>query len=102
MADTEARDRLAEEHQYLVPRIARKAYNYALTAGMRSVDRDDIVSLAQEGLLLAAGSFDPGKGTSFSSYAWLRVMGHIKDELRKDDYLTRRERQVVQAWLRCD
>ena len=66
------------------------------------MDHDDSVSLAQEGLLKAAESFDPGKGVPFSSYVWLRAMGHIKDALRKEDYLTRRERQVVQAWLRGD
>lgn len=99
---TEARDQLVEEHQHLVPRIAKKAYNYALSVGVCSVDRDDITSLVQEGLLRAAETFRPDRGASFSSYAWLRVMGHIKDELRKGDYLTRRERQVVQAFLRGD
>lgn len=95
----EARNRLVEEHQPLVVRIARRALRYARSIGARA-ELDDLVGLAQEGLVRAAESFDPAKGVPFEPYAWLRAMGHIKDALRKDDYLTRRERQVVQAWLR--
>lgn len=95
------RDRLVEEHEVLVQTIAKRALLYARSIGA-TAELDDLVGLAHEGLLRAAGSFDPTKGVPFAAYAWLRVMGHIKDSLRDDDYLTRRERQVVQSWLRGD
>ena len=98
--DLEARDRLVEQYQPLVQRIARQARTYAQSIGSTMTDLDDLVGIAQEGLVRAAESFDPTKGVPFSSYAWTRVMGHIKDALRDDDFLTRRERQLVQAWLR--
>jgi RNA polymerase sigma factor for flagellar operon FliA len=95
-------DKLLEEHQYLVAKIVKRACAYARSIGVRRLDRDDIKSLAHEGLIKAAMSFEQKKGASSSSYAWLRVMGHIKDELRKEDYLTRRQRQAVQAFIRGD
>ena len=97
----DARDRLVEQHQPLVQTIAKRALAYARSIGA-TADFDDLVGLAQEGLVRAADSFDPTKQVPFAAYAWLRVMGHIKDALRDDDYLTRRERQLVQAWLRGD
>ena len=100
--DLEARDRLVEQHQPLVQRIAKQARTYAQSIGSATTDLDDLVGLAQEGMVRAAESFDAGKGVPFSYYAWTRVMGHIKDALRDDDFLTRRERQLVQAWLRGD
>lgn len=100
--DLAARDRLVEQYQPLVQRIAKSARTYAQSIGSATTDLDDLVGLAEEGLVRAAESFDPLKGVPFSSYAWTRVMGHIKDALRDDDFLTRRERQLVQAWLRGD
>lgn len=102
MADSpgdRSRDRLVEEHWALVQRLANWARGYARSIGLK-IDHDDLAGLAQEGLLRAAESFDLAKGVPFGSYAWLRVMGHIKDALRDEDYLTRRERQLVQAWRR--
>jgi RNA polymerase sigma factor for flagellar operon FliA len=91
--DLEIRNGIVAQYQPLARCIARRALSYAQSVGART-EFDDLLSLAQEGLLRAAGSFDPARGVPFSSYARLRAMGHIKDALRDDDFLTRRERQV--------
>ena len=88
-------------NQFLVERLAQWGLKYARSIGV-FVDYDDIVSIVHEGLFRAARSFDPSKGAPFPSYGWLRGMGHLKDALRDGDWLTRRERQLVQAWRRGD
>jgi|GEM_PF-4596816 len=98
--DTEARDRLIMLYQPLVRRIAADASSYVLSVGARTTELDDLKSLAQEGLIRVMGSFDPGRGVPFPAYARIRVLGYVKDALREDDYLTRRQRQNVQALLR--
>jgi RNA polymerase sigma factor for flagellar operon FliA len=98
--DKEARDRLVEIYQPLVRQVGAKSRSYALSVGARGVDLGDLVGLAEEGLLRALETFDPDRGVPFAPYAKIRVTGHVKDALRNDDYLTRRERESVKAWLR--
>lgn len=89
------------DNETLVKSLVRKGRSYALSIGV-VVDDDDMVSIVQEGLLRAVRIYDPSKGAPFPYYARRRVLGHIKDTLRNRDWLTRRERQLVQAWRRGD
>jgi RNA polymerase sigma factor FliA len=53
------------------------------------VDQDDLNSAGLLGLLHALRNFDPASGTSFETYARLRVRGAMLDELRRMDWVPR-------------
>ena len=53
------------------------------------VDRDDLNSVGLIGLLQALRNFDPACGTSFETYARLRIRGAMLDELRRMDWMPR-------------
>ena len=49
----------------------------------REYDEDDLFSIGIIGLMDALKKYDDKKGTSFETYAYIRVKGAIIDELRK-------------------
>jgi RNA polymerase sigma factor for flagellar operon FliA len=53
------------------------------------VDHDDLHSAGLVGLLHALRHYDPACGTSFQTYARLRVRGSMLDELRRMDWVPR-------------
>jgi RNA polymerase sigma factor for flagellar operon FliA len=53
------------------------------------VDQDDLYSSGLVGLLNAVRNFDPKGGSTFESYARVRIRGAIFDELRKMDWVPR-------------
>jgi len=53
------------------------------------VDQDDLNSAGLIGLLQALRNFNPACGTSFETYARLRVRGAMLDELRRMDWVPR-------------
>ena len=53
------------------------------------VDQDDLYSSGLVGLLNAVRNFDPHGGSSFESYARVRIRGAIFDELRRLDWVPR-------------
>jgi len=53
------------------------------------VDTEDLYSAGLVGLLQALRQFNPGLGSSFESYAKVRVRGAILDELRRMDWVPR-------------
>ena len=53
------------------------------------VDQDDLKSAGLVGLLQALRNYDPACGSSFESYARLRVRGAMLDELRRMDWVPR-------------
>ncbi|MDP2735363.1 MAG: sigma-70 family RNA polymerase sigma factor, partial [bacterium] len=57
------------------------------------VDRGDFESAAAIGLIHAARQFKPSLGVQFKTYAKLRIQGAILDEVRKMDWMSRRQRQ---------
>ena len=78
--DADAKERLVKSNLRLVLQIAHS---------MRGSDRrvckfEDLVSAGNEGLLVAADRFDPGRGAKFSTYAswWIkhRMMRQIKKQ----------------------
>jgi RNA polymerase sigma factor FliA len=56
----------------------------------RAVQQEDLVGAGREGLFDAARRFDPSRGTSFRTYARVRVEGAIVDAVRQMAGLPRR------------
>ncbi len=89
--------RLTEEHVSRAFRIARW---YGRRAPRAEIS--DLESAALEGLAKAARDFDPDAPShrregrrSFWSFAFRRILGEMKDELRRLDHLTRDQRALV-------
>jgi RNA polymerase sigma factor (sigma-70 family) len=91
--------KVTEDH---VARAFKIAHWYARRA--RRADVSDLESAALEGLAKAARDFDPHAPTrrgrregrrSFWSFAFKRILGEMKDELRRFDHLTRDQRAMV-------
>lgn len=57
------------------------------------VELDDLVQAGMLGLIEASERFEPGAGASFAGFASLRIQGAMLDELRSNDWLSRRERR---------
>lgn len=53
------------------------------------VDGEDLFSAGLTGLLSAVRQYNPRAGTSFETYARLRIRGSILDELRRMDWVPR-------------
>jgi RNA polymerase sigma factor (sigma-70 family) len=57
---------------------------------LKFVSLDELQSAAYFGLVQAANKFDPNKKTAFSTYAYIRIVGAIKDYLRELSWGTRK------------
>jgi len=90
------RNLLVEAYQPLVKEVVRRF------AGRlpRTVDRGDLETAANVGLIAAVEGFDPGRGVRFESYGELRVKGALLDELRAQDWLPRPWRQRIELQKR--
>jgi RNA polymerase sigma factor for flagellar operon FliA len=66
----------------------------------RSVDRGDLLTASNMGLMSAIKGFDPERGVRFESYAEMRIRGALIDELRAQDWLPRPWRQRVERHKR--
>ncbi len=73
--------------QYLP--LVRSALGRLAMSLPEHVDQDDLNSAGLVGLLQALRNYDPGCGTSFESYARLRIRGAMLDELRRMDWVPR-------------
>jgi RNA polymerase sigma factor (sigma-70 family) len=92
--------KLTEEH---VARAFKIAHWYGRSAPR--ADISDLESAALEGLAKAARDFDPhaprrggrddGRKRSFWTFAFKRILGEMKDDLRRLDHLTRDQRAMV-------
>ncbi len=94
---TATRNALVEAYQPLVKEIVRRF------AGRlpRSVDRGDLQTAGNMGLISAVEGFDPERGVRFESYCELRVKGALLDELRTQDWLPRPWRKRVEERKRA-
>lgn len=92
----ETRNRLVESYQTLVREIVRR---FAMRLP-RTVDRGDLDTAANVGLMSAVEGFDPERGVRFESYCELRVKGALLDELRSQDWLPRPWRQRLELHKR--
>jgi len=92
--------RLTQEH---IDRALRIAHWYARRA--RRAEISDLESAALEGLAKAVRAWDPdrarrsgrraARNRSFWSFAVIRIIGEMRDELRRFDHLTRDQRARV-------
>ncbi len=92
----DTRNCLVEWYQGLIAQIVRR-FGARLP---RSVDRGDLVTAANMGLISAIHGFDPERGVRFESYCELRVKGALLDELRSQDWLPRPWRQKIEQQKR--
>ncbi len=67
----------------------------------RTVDRGDLQTAGNVGLMSAVSSFDPERGVRFESYCELRVKGALLDELRTQDWLPRPWRHRMERHKRA-
>jgi RNA polymerase sigma factor FliA len=82
---SEAEDVLVQENLPLVRQVVGR-----LAMSLPShVDTDDLYSSGLVGLLNAVRQFDPDGGSTFESYARVRIRGAIFDELRRLDWVPR-------------
>jgi RNA polymerase sigma factor for flagellar operon FliA len=84
-ADTHTENALVEQYLPLVRSVVGRL---AMTLPDH-VDEDDLNSAGLVGLLQALRNYDPASGTSFETYARLRVRGAMLDELRRMDWVPR-------------
>jgi RNA polymerase sigma factor for flagellar operon FliA len=83
--DAPAENALVEQYLPLV----RSALGRLAMALPDHVDQDDLNSAGLIGLLQALRNYDPSCGSSFETYARLRVRGAMLDELRRMDWVPR-------------
>jgi RNA polymerase sigma factor for flagellar operon FliA len=90
------RNRLVEAYQILVRRVVGR-FGARLP---KTVDRGDLNTAANVGLMSAIGHYDPGRRVRFEAYAEVRIRGALLDELRREDWLPRPWRQRVEQQKR--
>jgi RNA polymerase sigma factor for flagellar operon FliA len=81
----ETRNRLVEHYQPFLTELVRR-FGSRLP---RAIDRGDLATAANVGLIAAISGYDPSRGVPFETYCELRVRGALLDELRSEDWLTR-------------
>ena len=83
--DEECENELVQKY---TPLVAAVMARLAMTLPDH-VDRDDLYSTGLIGLLQALRNYNPACGTSFETYARVRVRGSMLDELRRMDWVPR-------------
>jgi RNA polymerase sigma-B factor len=73
--DIELRNRIVEEHLYMVDILIRKYLG-------KGIERDDLYQVGAMALISAVDRFDPTKGFEFSSFATPTILGEIKKHFR--------------------
>lgn len=89
--DSQAGEYLVERYLPLVDFIIQRF----MMSLPKTVDKDDIRSLAYEGLLDAFDKFDLERDLKFETYASWRIKGAVIDGLRNSDWLPRSVRDKV-------
>jgi len=82
----EPQQQLVETHRLLVWKAVRLVWPRV----QGHVDKHELLSLGDLGLVEAASRWDPAGGASFATFAWYRVQGAILDGLRKSSNLPKR------------
>lgn len=85
MLDKAARDDLAVRNLDLVARVVGRLP----ISPPPGIDRDDLLSAGTIGLLNAARTYQPMRGASFRTFAYLAIKSAVLDELRRHDPLPR-------------
>jgi RNA polymerase sigma factor for flagellar operon FliA len=74
--------------QRYLPLVSTVVNRLAMTLP-EHVDQDDLYSVGLVGLLQALRNYNPACGTSFETYARVRIRGAMLDELRRMDWVPR-------------
>jgi len=93
--DLAARERVIERFLPLAETLARR---YA----RKGEPLDDLVQVASLGLVKSVDRFDPGRGTSFSSYAVPTIVGELKRHFRDVGWTLRVPRGMQERALKVD
>jgi RNA polymerase sigma factor FliA len=93
----EHRNRLVEAYQGLVGEVVGR---FAARLP-RIVDRGDLDTAGNVGLIAAVGSFDPSRQVRFEAYGEKRIRGALLDELRSQDWFPRPWRQRMEKQKRA-
>jgi RNA polymerase sigma factor for flagellar operon FliA len=91
MRDPQAGEYLVERYLPLVDYVVQRF----MISLPKTVEKDDIRSLAYEGLLDAFDKFNIERDLMFETYASWRIKGAIIDGLRHSDWLPRSVREKV-------
>jgi DNA-directed RNA polymerase specialized sigma subunit len=85
---------LVEEHKWIAGRLAHGAR--CLTGGHTgSLTRDDLESIANFALCVAATRYNPGMNVKYSTYAWNTARGYIQHALRDYSRMVRTPRWIA-------
>lgn len=82
---------LIQHHIPLVRRIVRQMAIYQTAF----INMEDLMQHALMGLWTAIGRYDEARGVPFEAYALSRIRGAVHDALRRQDPLSRTERDVL-------
>jgi len=92
---------LVSEHKWIAGRLAYSAQ--CLTGGYTgSLTKEDLESVANFALCVAATRFDPGKEVKFSTFAWTFARGYIQHALRDHSRLVKTPRWVAKYKSQVD
>ncbi len=90
--DRSLRNALIEEHRWVAVHCARQFAN-------RGEPLDDLIQVAQVGLLKAVERFDPDLGVSFTSFAMPTVLGELRRHFRDKTWAVRVPRRLKELHL---
>ena len=91
MKDIEKRNKLVEDHLYMIDILIRKYLG-------KGVEYDDLYQVGALALINAADRFDPEKGFEFRTFATPTVLGEIKKYFRDKEWslnVPRRQKELV-------
>lgn len=91
--DKKTVEQLVQNGQGLVRSLAMK-----LKAQLDvTCELDDLIAFGNQGLVQAAGRYDPARGAQFQTFAYYRIRGAIIDGIRAMAYLPRRAHEKLKA-----
>lgn len=88
--DTDLREELAARYQGLAIHLARRYAN-------RGENLDDLIQVAQLGMLKAIDGFDERRGTGFRAYAEPTILGELRRHFRDKRWAMRVPRDLKEA-----
>ena len=74
-------------YEYLIRENQGLVYHIVKRFNVSSFDRDDLIQAGMMGLLDAAKRYDVNRDTTFSTYAIPYIIGSVKKEFSKQNYL---------------
>ena len=93
--DAAAREKLVDQYLALARRLARRYHR-------SSEPFDDLVQVANLGLLKAIDRFDPSRGVAFTSFAVPTILGELKRHFRDTGWAVHVPRALHERALRVD